>query len=200
MNSKGLNISCQRSALPFLAATLLFGLQAANAASYSDTVQADNPIAYYRLAETDGTTAADSSSSGLYPGTYNVSGAYPLLGQPGIDTNSIGLSAAQTASVTAGYYAELNPQGPFSFEVWARPTSTPGSGVYRCPIGNFGGWGTGNGYGTGWYVYQAVRQHVCVHHGAFGRLDYRALYACSNGITWLAPSMARVRLSTSMAR
>jgi hypothetical protein len=141
-----------RIALPLLAAIALFGAPAANAATYSSTVLQDNPIAYYRLEETSGTTAADSSASGAYPGTYNVDGAYPQLGQPGIDINSIGLSGAAAASVTAGYYPDLNPQGPFSFEVWVRPTSTPSAQC--CPIGNFGGWGTGGGYGSGWYVYQ----------------------------------------------
>ncbi|MCX6921629.1 MAG: hypothetical protein NT154_00185, partial [Verrucomicrobia bacterium] len=154
MKSFSMNNIWERPALPLLAAIILFGLPAANAATYPDTVKADNPIAYYRLEETSGATAADSSASGLYPGTYNDGGAYPQLGQPGIDTNSISLSAAVAGFVTAGYYADLNPQGPFSFEVWARPTSTPTAGNYRCPIGNFGGWGTGGGSGTGWYVYQ----------------------------------------------
>jgi hypothetical protein len=137
-----------------MAAVVIFGLPAADAATYPDTVLQDNPIAYYRLEETSGTTAADSSTSGAYPGTYNVNGAYPQLAQPGIDINSISLQAATPSSVTAGYYADLNPQGPFSFEVWVRPTSAPTGGDYRCPIGNFGGWGTGGGYGSGWYVYQ----------------------------------------------
>ena len=62
------------------------------------------------------------------------------------------VAGARAASVTAGYYPDFNPAGPFSFEVWARPTSTPSAQC--CPIGNFGGWGTGGGYGSGWYVYQ----------------------------------------------
>jgi hypothetical protein len=154
MRSPRTNITPQRPVLPFLAAIALFGLPAANAATYSDTVKADNPIAYYRLEETSGATAADSSASGAYSATYNVAGAYPQLGQPGIDTNSISLSSAAGASGIAGYYADFNPQGPFSFELWARPTSAPTGGDHRCPIGNFGGWGTGGGYGSGWYIYQ----------------------------------------------
>jgi Concanavalin A-like lectin/glucanases superfamily len=143
-----------RLALPFAAAIVLFGLPAANAASYPATVLQDNPIAYYRLEETSGTTAFDSSASGAYAGTYNVDGAYPQLGQPGIDTNSISVSATANAYVSAGYYPDFNPQGPFSFEIWVRAASAPSGGAYRCPIGNFGGWSTGGGYGSGWYVYQ----------------------------------------------
>jgi hypothetical protein len=140
-----------RVALPLLAAIALFGAPAANAATYSSTVLQDNPIAYYRLEELAGAaTALDSSATGAYPATYNYNGIYPQLGQPGIDVNSVAMLAAQPSSITAGYYADLNPQGPFSFEVWARPTSAPTGGDYRCPIGNFGGWTLGGG----WYVYQ----------------------------------------------
>ena len=145
----------KRIALPLLAAIVLLGAPAVNAATYPSTVLADNPVAYYRLEELPGAVnAIDSSVSGAYPATYNYNGIYPELGQPGIDTNSIAMLTAQASSVTAGYYADLNPQGPFSFEVWARPTSAPTGGDYRCPIGNFGGWGTGGGNGSGWYVYQ----------------------------------------------
>jgi Concanavalin A-like lectin/glucanases superfamily len=152
MKSHRIILPSKRIALPLLAAIVLLGAPAANAATYPSTVLADNPVAYYRLEELAGAvTALDSSASGAFPATYNYNGIYPQLGQPGIDTNSIAMLAAQASSVTAGYYADLNPQGPFSFEVWARPTSAPSDG-YRCPIGNFGGWGTG--YGSGWYVYQ----------------------------------------------
>jgi hypothetical protein len=155
MKSHRIILPSKRIALPLLAAIVLLGAPAANAATYPSTVLADNPVAYYRLEELAGAvTALDSSASGAFPATYNYNGIYPQLGQPGIDTNSIAMLAAQDSSVTAGYYADLNPQGPFSFEVWARPTSAPSGGDYRCPIGNFGGWGSGGGNGSGWYVYQ----------------------------------------------
>ena len=141
----------KKKLLPFAAALVLSGVRTAGAVDYPSTILADHPIAYYRLEETSGTTAADSSASGLFPGTYIVNGSHPLLGQPGIDTNSITLSVAQPSSVTAGYYPEFNQQVPFSFEIWARPVSTdPGNN--RCPIGNWSGWGLD----SGWYVYQSA--------------------------------------------
>jgi hypothetical protein len=141
----------KKQMLPFVAALVLSGVRTANAADYPSTILADHPIAYYRLEETSGTTAVDSSASGLFPGTYVTSGSYPLLGQPGIDTNSIALSVSQPSSVTAGYYPEFNQQAPFSFEIWAKPISTdPGNN--RCPIGNWSGWGLD----SGWYVYQSA--------------------------------------------
>ena len=137
--------------LPFAAALVLAGVRTTGAADYPSTILADHPIAYYRLEETSGTTAVDSSASGLFPGTYIVNGSHPLLGQPGIDTNSIALSVAQPSSVTAGYYAALNQQAPFSFEIWAKPISTDPANN-RCPIGNWSGWGLD----SGWYVYQSA--------------------------------------------
>jgi hypothetical protein len=139
--------------LSVAAAAFAMPIGAAQAADYPTTILADNPIAYYRLEETSGTTALDSSASGQFPGTYvySTDGLYPMLGQPGIDTNSILLSATDPSSVTAGYYSEFNQQAPFSFEIWARPVSTDPVN-YRCPIGNFSGWGTATQ--SGWYVYQ----------------------------------------------
>ncbi|MGC3961097.1 MAG: hypothetical protein QM813_25160 [Verrucomicrobiota bacterium] len=83
---------------------------------------------------------------------YITAGTFPVLGQPGITTNSITLSSGQPGLVTAGYYPEFNQSTPFSFEIWARPTSIPTGGDYRCPIGNFSGWGAA--VPSGWYVYQ----------------------------------------------
>jgi hypothetical protein len=141
------------------AAALVISLGAAQSASaqatnYPATILADHPIAYYQLEELPGATvAADSSASGLFPGAYNfsVDTLYPQLGVAGIDTNSILLSGADPSSVTAGYYPEFNQQAPFSFEIWARPLSISATD-YRCPIGNFSGWGTATQ--SGWYVYQ----------------------------------------------
>ena len=150
---KSILFSHERLPLAAALASLLLGAGAASATDYPTTVLADNPIAYYRLEETSGTTAYDSSASGQFPGAYNFSAdnLYPMLGQAGIDTNSILLSGADPSSVTAGYYPEFNQQAPFSFEVWARPLSISATD-YRCPIGNFSGWGTATQ--SGWYVYQ----------------------------------------------
>ncbi len=130
----------------------MFGVRATSAADYPSTVLADHPIAYYRLEETSGTTINDSSASGSFGadiGSLTVN--YPTLGQPGIDTNSILFDTTDQSFIYAGWYDEFNEQAPFSFEIWARPTSTDPSN-YRCPVGNFSGWGVANP--SGWYVYQ----------------------------------------------
>jgi len=139
--------------LPATAAFMLLGLSAAQAA-YPDVILSDNPVCFLRLNESQGAaTAVDSSASGAYPGAYVYSSdnLYPMLQQPGIDSNSIALSVSDPSSVTIGYDDALNQQGPFSFEIWARPVSSDPLN-YRCPVGNFSGWGTA--VQSGWYIYQ----------------------------------------------
>jgi hypothetical protein len=153
MKSQKKSTLWKKQLLPFVAALVVSGVRTASAVDYPGTILADHPIAYYRLEETSGTTAVDSSASGAFPGTYVVNGANPLLGQPGITTNSIALTVSQPSSVTAGYYDALNQQAPFSFEIWAKPISTDVAN-YRCPIGNFSGWGTATQ--SGWYIYQVA--------------------------------------------
>lgn len=48
--------------------------------AYDNTILADSPLAYWKLSETSGTTAADSSGNG-HSGTYTNS---PTLGQSGL--------------------------------------------------------------------------------------------------------------------
>ena len=139
--------------LPASAAFMLLGMSAAHAA-YPDVILGDNAVCFLRLNESQGaSTAVDSSASGAYPGAYQYSSdnQYPLLQQPGIDSNSITLSVTDPSSVMIGYDDALNQQAPFSFEIWARPISFDPS-VYRCPVGNFSGWGTA--VQSGWYIYQ----------------------------------------------
>ncbi len=141
----------------FSAAIALSGAAGAIAGTYSDTVLADNPIAYYRFEELSGATVVvDSSASGAYAGTYffDDSGNYPELGEAGIETNSVlfhvypGASGSPRAEIP--FSPDLNPAGPFSVEVWLRPTSAP-EGVSRCPLSSWGG--DGDAY-AGWFIYQ----------------------------------------------
>ncbi|MGC9941953.1 MAG: LamG domain-containing protein [Verrucomicrobiota bacterium] len=132
----------------------LLGLQVAKA-DYPSTILADGPIAFYRFNEPLGVTMNDSSATGQFPGTYVYSSdnLYPELGQPGIETNSIFVSASDPdpGYAYAGYYPQFNGQSPFTFEIWAKPSSLDPVN-YRCPVGNFSGWNTATQ--SGWYVYQ----------------------------------------------
>ena len=105
MKSTRKPITWKKNLLPFVAALVLSGARMAGALDYTGTILADHPRAYYRLEETSGTTAVDSSASGLFPGNYITSGAFPFLGWPGIETNAIAVSAG------AGYSCAILASG-----------------------------------------------------------------------------------------
>ena len=77
--------------------------------AYADEVLADSPIAYYRLNETSGTTAADSSGYGRN-GTYSSTGV--TLGSAGLLTGDSDKAAyfdpaTDTSQVNCNFNAEL---------------------------------------------------------------------------------------------
>ncbi len=110
--------------------------------SYRGAVLADDPVAYWRLNETSGATAADLRL--VHPGSY-VSG--PLLGQPGaLDGDS---DQAARFYRNDRQYVRV-PNSPalnttvFSAEAWAFPTG--GDGDYRAVMGS-------RDYPRGWVLY-----------------------------------------------
>jgi hypothetical protein len=162
MNLLTHRIILKHSLLPVAAAFALAGIRAAGAADYPTTILADQPAAYYRLEEAPGSGAAIDSTGNGFSGTYNydldVNGSpdYPKLGQPGITTNSVLFhvytdtnAQAHSSTIQVGYSPTLNPQGPFSVEFWARPTSD--ANTYEVPVGSFGGYGNS----SGWHFYQS---------------------------------------------
>ena len=105
--------------------------------TYSATVLADAPVAYWRLGETSGTTAVDQKATS--PGTYTGSYALGQAGALSADTDtsiSVGPSAGYV-SVPDDPRFDLG-DGPFSIEFWAKRSGT-GSG-YLLNKGN-GGYG-----------------------------------------------------------
>lgn len=144
------------------AAALMSGALRGSAADYPTTILNDQPAAYYRFEDPPGSgTATDSSGNGFdgsYNYDYDVNGNpdYPVLGVPGIDTNSILFhnytdtnAEAHSSTVEIPYNSTLNPQGPFSVEFWARATSD--ANTYEIPVGDFGGYGNS----SGWHFYQS---------------------------------------------
>jgi hypothetical protein len=145
-----ISIIPQRLAFPMLAASGLALGATSYAASYSETVLADQPTAYYRLEDAaDSASIVDSSTSGAFGGTvtFDELASYPKFVQPGIGSNSVSFhlytpegGALQRSHIEVPFASELNQAGPFSVECWVRPTSVGTD--YRCPVGNFGGWGS----------------------------------------------------------
>lgn len=95
--------------------------------SYSSTVLADNPIRYYRLSETSGTTATDSGSQ-AQNGTINA--GVTLKAVPVILYDS---DMAMTFNGSSTSYISLPTTGlpsgsqPWTIEGWVRFSATPSS-------------------------------------------------------------------------
>ncbi|HEX3798277.1 MAG TPA: LamG-like jellyroll fold domain-containing protein [Verrucomicrobiae bacterium] len=147
-----------------VSAIALFSSQKAKATqTYPQLILSDNPVAYYRLEETNGTTALDSTTNhldGEYLFADGADGSFPQLGLPGIDTNSVTfkLESDNTfGDVDIPYSTLLNPANPdgtgtpFSAEVWLFPTTQPPN--YTVPFSEFGGFGLPNT--SGWNFYQS---------------------------------------------
>lgn len=91
--------------------------------SYQSTVLADAPIGYWRLGESSGSTAADSSGNGLN-GTYNSASE----GVTGLIYNDANLAVELNG--TSGYVNFGNPSllqiiGAITFELWFSLPSIP---------------------------------------------------------------------------
>jgi len=140
-----LTISNYKS-LPLAVAFTMLSVAAANA-DYTSTILADNPVAYYRLQEPNGSTTVADSSANAVVGTVNyVTQAdnvtvYPQLGVPGIDTNSA-LFATSTGigqgNIDIPFTSTINPTtdgtngAPFSAELWVQAITQPGG--YEVPL------------------------------------------------------------------
>ena len=108
-----------------------------SASSYSGTVLADQPSAYYRLTDSSATVAADSSASqvtGVYQsGSYTAGATGPIQGDPG---TGISLSDGYTAVDASANVPLYN--SPRTVEAWF---SIPAGAT---PAGNIVGWGQDN--------------------------------------------------------
>jgi hypothetical protein len=91
---------------------------------YQAAVLADRPIAYWRLGERSGSTAADQMVAypGVYQGTPRVGAQGALVG----DRDSAVRFDGHNDSVAVPYAAALNP-AVLSVELWARPIGGAGS-------------------------------------------------------------------------
>jgi hypothetical protein len=164
---KPLQTAVLRPSLFLAVATLLpIGTGVVRAATtYPDLILSDHPVVYYRLEETSGSTAADSSGHGFDGAIVNdATATFPKLGQPGIDTNSM-LFSGGADNVTIPYDPLLSPTNgdgvtgaPFSAECWAQAT-TGSPADYDSPLAMSGAYTAASGpypSGSGWNFYQTV--------------------------------------------
>ena len=100
--------------------------------TYTQRVLADNPVSYWRLGETSGTTAADSLNKN--PGTY-VNG--PVLGTSSLltnDANSAVTFDGVNDQVRVANSTSMNITGSLSLEAWINPSSLPAAGSFASII------------------------------------------------------------------
>ncbi len=145
MNIRDLTNYMLPQRLSVAAAALFLSLTATQAQNYPATVLADKPSAYYRFEETTNSgypgSAFDSTTNG-YDATIYYTGEYtsPLLGLPGIDTNSYEFQIYNGTESDYGYVDVPNGAGltpsdnVFSVELWVQPQSQPGNGGWQVPF------------------------------------------------------------------
>jgi hypothetical protein len=158
-------------ALTSTALALLGGLTAE--AAYQDAVLANNPVGYYRLEETSGTTAFDATTNhfdATYAPNLDTNGvtSWPIMGLPGINTNSLLFryyldsgAVPHRGLVNIPYHPEFSPPAldgqhgaPFSAECWVQPLTQPAD--YSVPLAMFGQYESGiYGNASGWNFYQS---------------------------------------------
>jgi len=116
---------------------------------YAKIIAADDPVAYWRLDEADGSaTAVDAVGS--FDGSYTPGGgAVSSTNGIPVDTNAaVRIQGGGVVSIP--YALELNPvTGPWSFEAWVRPAVQPGD--FATP---FAAMNVVPGHIYGWNIYQ----------------------------------------------
>jgi hypothetical protein len=121
---------------------------------YARFVEADNPVAYWRLDESGGTIAVDAVGS--FDGSY--SGNPLTLGYAtGIPHETdAAIHVTNSAIVTVPYALELNPvTGPWSAEFWLQPTSLDGNN-FHTPVSSEDNTLLLGTTLSGWNIYQHV--------------------------------------------
>lgn len=117
---------------------------------YAKVILQDDPVAFWRLDEADGSTVA-VDAVGSFDGTYNPGNGTFTYGEATGIPGETNLAAAVTggARVAIPYALELNPHGPFTAEGWFKPTTLAADGSDYRTI--FSSMGSGP---TGWLLYQ----------------------------------------------
>jgi len=129
-------------------------------ATYAQTILADAPIGYWRLNETSGTVAADSSghgNPGTYTGTFALGATSPITSDSAARAlNLTGASSSAEGYVTIPDVAVLDPTtSALSIECWVKAktagtaTAAYAGFVYKQTTGS-ANWGL-NHEGTGTY-------------------------------------------------
>jgi hypothetical protein len=111
--------------------------------SFAATVVADQPVAYWRLDDTNSTTLIAQDYVGGHNGTYDSS---VTLGQPSGILGDTDFSAAfNYGGIVVPYTTDLNPYTTFSLEAWAKidPSGTANDRPILASSTSASGWAYG---------------------------------------------------------
>lgn len=121
---------------------------------YAKVVMADDPVAFWRLDETDGAiTAVDAAGS--FDGTYTTGDGTITYGvASGIPRETDkAVSVSGKANVQIPWALELNPHGPFTAEIWFKPATLLTAGSDYRTVASSEGAGPGWNGPNGWLLY-----------------------------------------------
>lgn len=90
--------------------------------SYSSTILADSPLAYWKLDETTGATQFADSSGNSHPATISGTPTYSTSYK--VDIGSVAFSGSQYGSVATTTGGWLSSTSTYSVEVWFSTTAT----------------------------------------------------------------------------
>jgi len=126
--------------------------------SYSQTILNDSPIRYWRLNETVGTTATDSSVTAAH-GTYSGSGVtYNQTGALTNDTAGSALFDGVTGTMTPPVQVVFANSAAFTLEAWYKGTDTAANGNWGQGLLSF----DNNGLFTGLVLRNGYVEYI--HH------------------------------------
>lgn len=105
--------------------TGVWNAEATSSAAYQTTVQADSPVAYWRLGESSGTSAADLGPNTL-TGTYSGGFTLGATGASRTSGTAVTLNGS-TGKVTAGVTGIPTGNAARTIEAWVKPSGNGGT-------------------------------------------------------------------------
>jgi beta-glucanase (GH16 family) len=120
--------TCTTTLTANTAVTATFTATPPPASGYRAAVTGDGPVSYWRLGETSGTSAADTT--GADTGTYRNGVALAAAGLTSDSADRAATFDGVNDSVAAASTAGLSPANTVTVEAWVRPSALPAAGSF----------------------------------------------------------------------
>jgi hypothetical protein len=128
---------------------------------YAKLVVADDPVAYWRVNESDASSPA-VDAVGSFDGAYDNSLGDITFGVPtgiphetdkAVDLSDTNTVAGRGGVIRIPYALELNPYGPWTYETWVRPDSNDTNHNFRTVLSSMYNFNFSTAV-YGWLIYQ----------------------------------------------